>query len=242
MSSTRTKKTGGIIFVTGTGTGVGKTLLTCLLLAHLRAAGTKALAMKPFCSGGLGDVRFFDRLQNHELPKELLNPFYFAEPVSPLVAARKHRRQVGLNEVLNKIQASKSGCEVLLVEGSGGVLVPLGEGYLVADLIEKLACPVIVVARNKLGVINHTLLTVRTLQGHGVKWIKVVLMGCEPGDYSTRTNHKTLQEWLSPVGVVSVPFLGRNPVRPEGVKERIKSLKKTLAWLADFDSFCGSFM
>src|SRR5947209_4920543 len=97
-----------IIFVTGTDTGVGKTLLTAVLLSHLRQQGVHALAMKPFCSGceaGLTDVDILYRLQDQELATHEINPFFFPEPLAPLVAARCHRVRITLNEVLDRIRS-----------------------------------------------------------------------------------------------------------------------------------------
>ncbi len=229
------------IFVTGTDTGVGKTLLTGLMLHHFRQAGLHALAMKPFCSGGRGDIELLSSLQNDELTADEINPFYFAEPIAPLVAARKHRRTITLNEVLVRIQTLETRCERLVIEGSGGLLVPLGEGYFVLDLIVSLNCPVVVAARNKLGVINQTLLTVMSMQAVGIKSITVVLMGCRNRDISTQHNQSTLQEMLAPIRVFSIPFLGKAASRAEGVKNNHKKLKKTVALLADFDSFTPFF-
>ncbi len=131
-----------IIFITGTDTGVGKTLLTGLLLHHLRQSGCHALAMKPFCSGGTADVEFLHAVQQRELEPAEITPFYFSEPIAPLLAARKHHRRVRLPEVLMQIRRIAKRCECLLIEGSGGLLVPLGERYDVADLIVKLNCEV----------------------------------------------------------------------------------------------------
>src|SRR5438477_7771150 len=81
-----------IIFITGTDTGVGKTVLTACLLDHLLKSGVDAIAMKPFCSGNREDVELFQAIQEHRLSDAAINPFYFADPVAPLVAARKERR------------------------------------------------------------------------------------------------------------------------------------------------------
>src|SRR5260221_11161888 len=115
------------VFITGTDTGVGKTLLTALLLQHLLDTGVEALAMKPFCSGGRADVELLQAIQNSRLPDDAVNPFYFAESVAPLVAARKLRCRISLAQVLQKIRAVESRCERLLIEGSGGLMAPLGE-------------------------------------------------------------------------------------------------------------------
>ena len=218
-----------IIFITGTDTGVGKTLLTGLLLHHLRQNGCHVLAMKPFCSGGIADVRFLREVQERELSVEEINPFYFPEPVAPLVAARKHRRKPRLTEVIGCITKLARRCNCLLVEGSGGLLVPLGEGFAAADLLEKLDCEVIVAARNRLGVINHTLLTISELRRLGKKKVKVVLMGQRRHDLSALSNRLVLSELLGEWPVFSVGFLGQNATRPRAIKEHCKKTKKILA-------------
>jgi dethiobiotin synthetase len=233
------------IFITGTDTGIGKTLLTGLMLLHLRQSGGHALAMKPFCSGGTADLEVLHALQDGELTRDEINPFYFAEPVAPLVATRKHRRRICLDDVLTSIhtvasrhlagiknQKSKIKNPTLLIEGSGGLLVPLGEGFTVADLIKKLGCEVIVVSRNRLGTINHTLLTVKSLQSIGIQHIKIVLLNAFPPRHSTpdtRHNARILAELLDPVRLISLPFLGQDALGLEALKRNAKKCKKTLA-------------
>jgi dethiobiotin synthase len=224
------------IFVTGTDTCAGKTLLTGLILHHFRQTGLHALAMKPFCSGGRGDVELLSSLQDDELSPDEMNPFHFAEPIAPLVAARKHGREITLNEALSRVQRVKITCERLVIEGVGGVLVPLGEGYSVLDLMVRLGCPVVVGARNKLGVINHALLTVKVMQAVGIKTIAVVLMGCQNSDVSTRSNLRTLREMLAPIRVFSIPFLGEELSQADAVKNSYKKIKKTIALLSGFDN------
>ena len=108
-----------IIFVTGTDTGVGKTLLTASLLFHLRQAGVNALAMKPFCSGGTADVDLIQAIQGGDPPRNEVNPFYFAEPVAPLFSARKQQKNIRLMDVLAAIKRMRKRCERLIVEGAG---------------------------------------------------------------------------------------------------------------------------
>lgn len=228
-----------VIFVTGTDTGVGKTLLTAMLLQHLRESGVKAHATKPFCSGGTGDVELLSAVQDGELSGPEVNPFYFDEPLAPLVAERIHHRTVPLQAVVSHIRTLSRGCEVLLVEGSGGLLVPLGEGFSVADLIRALICEVLVVAQNRLGTINHTLLTVRHLQSaeihrsRALRAVKVVLMDGSGKDVSCRTNRSLLAELLAPVPVFQVPFLGRNACSAKSVKNNRKKITKTLASISE---------
>ena len=218
-----------ILFITGTDTGVGKTLLTGLLLHHLRQSGCHALAIKPFCSGSRADIEFLRAVQDRELTPEEITPHFFAEPLAPLVAARKHHRLIRLQEVLRRIERVARRCECLLIEGIGGLLVPLGEGFTVRDLIVRLGGEVIVVSRNRLGTINHTLLTSDALQHVGITGLKAVLMSSRQEDSSAGSNGRILAELLAPTPVFSIGFLGRNPLRFEALKKNQKKIKRTLA-------------
>jgi dethiobiotin synthetase len=128
-------------------------------------------------------------------------------------------------------------CERLIVEGSGGLLVPLGESFTVADVITNLECDVVVVGKNKLGTINHTLLTVEALRARGVTRIRVVLMGQSVADSSARSNETILSESLENIEILSVPYLGAGASGARAVKRNVGKIKKTLARVADPDSF-----
>jgi dethiobiotin synthetase len=229
MKSRARQRPEKIIFVTGTDTGVGKTIFTGLFVHHLRSAGIHALAMKPFCSGGRADVRLLRAMQDGELTEDEINPFYFAEPVAPLVSARQHKRVISLAEVVRKIKEIAARCECLLIEGSGGLLVPLGEKFMVADLIKRLDCEVIVVSQNRLGTINHTLLTVNALKNSGVKKITVALMETGRKDASAKTNGRILEELLKSIRLFGVEFLGKKANESGVLKKIHKKVKKTLA-------------
>jgi dethiobiotin synthetase len=218
-----------IIFITGTDTGVGKTLLTALLLHHLRQSGCHALAMKPFCSGSRADVELLRKVQDEELTRDEINPFFFTEPLAPLVAARKHDCSIRLPEVLRRIKGLASRCQCLLIEGIGGVMVPLGEGFAVVDLVARLGWGAIVVSRNRLGTINHTLLTIRALQAAGIEGLKTVLMSSSEAESSSASNSRMLSELLAPAPVFPIPFLGKKPMRFETLNLTQRKVKKTLA-------------
>ena len=220
----------GICFITGTDTGVGKTLLTALLLAHLRAKGRRAFALKPLSSGPRTDAALLCKLQDHDPEFDKINPFHFPSPVTPLVAARKERRRIPLHKVVEHIaQVCKQLCHssynpnrsdtgqgqesVLLIEGAGGLLAPLGENYSNLDLIHALNASVIVVARNRLGTINHTLLTLAALasQATGLKRAhKTTVVLMDPGrtDASSPSNARVLSELYPRVSFTSFPYLG----------------------------------
>jgi dethiobiotin synthetase len=230
-----------IIFITGTDTGVGKTVLTALLLRHLRRSGRAAFAMKPFTSGSRADAKLLHALQDRELTLNEINPFYFRQPVAPLVAAHKQRRDITLKDTIANIQSiashvstiqnlkSKIKNPLLLVEGAGGLLAPLGKGYSAADLIAALRCSVIVVARNQLGTLNHTLLTVQALTRLKTDSarIKVVLMARNHPDISAKSNVRVLRELLGSLPVISLPFLGKSASSLDTIKKTAKHLSST---------------
>ena len=187
------------------------------------------MAMKPFCSGGRDDVKLLQSVQPGELTDDDANPFYFPEPVAPLISARKHRRKITLTEAVHRIQVVERRCDILIVEGSGGLFVPLGEKFMVADLIRALKCEVLIVARNRLGTINHTLLTVEAVKKLRPQNMKVVLMDCDDRDESSATNFKILRELIAPISVVEYPFLGQKPPNLQRFRPDQKKLEKVLA-------------
>jgi dethiobiotin synthetase len=224
-------RTGKILFVTGTDTGVGKTVLTAMLLAFFRGRGGNALAMKPFCSGSRGDARLLLALQNDRLALNEVNPFYFDKPLAPAVAAGRGRA-VPMEAALEKIRGLAAGCDLLIVEGVGGLVVPLGKEYTVRDLIRRLKCRVIVVCPNRLGVINHAVLTAEALEEVGIKELAIAMMGVRNPDLSAASNAGMLRQMVPSVPVFYVPNLGLRASAPQVVKKNAFFLKKTLALLA----------
>jgi dethiobiotin synthetase len=237
------------IFITGTDTGVGKTVLTTLLLAHLRQSGHPAFALKPFCSGDRADARVLHGLQDGDLTLDQVNAFHFREPLAPMVAARLHGQRIRMNDALRRIrqvsfviqnQKSKIKNPLLLIEGAGGLLAPLGEGFNAADLIKKLRCDVIIAAANRLGALNHTALTAGCVsQCADIQRVAVVLVDVERPSrikhHASRTNPEILSELLAPIPVFRLPHLPEL-AKTLGKTERksllitcAKKLKKTLA-------------
>ena len=221
-----------VIFITATDTGAGKTLLTSLCVSMLLQTGQRAIAIKPFCSGSRDDVELLYRVQGGQISKKLINPFYFDESVAPLVAMRRIRRTIPIPAVNSHIEAMSSRCDWLLVEGAGGLLTPLGEGFDFVDLIASKQSRVIIVAQNRLGVINHSRLTINSLTEIGTMEIRFVLMDTPSMDLARRTNRNVLSEFLHPIPVFSLPHFGPRITRsPAGIFDLAKKLKKTLARL-----------
>jgi dethiobiotin synthetase len=225
-----------ILFVTGTDTGVGKTVLTAMLIAFLRRGGAAALAMKPFCSGSRADARLLHRLQNGCLTLEEVNPFYFDKPLAPAAAVGRGRGRVSLKAALGQIRRVADRCELLVIEGAGGLMVPLGRGYTVRELIRHLDAKVIVVCLNRLGVINHVFLTVESLQHAGVKEITVAMMSVKKPDISAGSNARMIRQMLPQIPVFCLPYLGNRASTAAAAKENVKYLKKTLAHLVGADN------
>jgi dethiobiotin synthetase len=230
-----------IIFTTGTDTGVGKNLLTGLLLHHLRQNNAHALAMKPFCSGSRADPELLHAVQDGKLKIDEITRFLFAEPLAPLVAAQRHRRSIPFPEVSRLIRRIASRCQCLLIEGIGGLLAPLGERFTVRDLIARLDCEVVLVSCNRLRTINHTLLTVDALKTLEKKGLKAVLMSHKNENCSTTSNHRILSELLAPTPLLSVSFLGGNLQRFEALKKSRRKIQKTLARILGSDIVSTAF-
>ncbi|MFC0331389.1 dethiobiotin synthase [Paenibacillus sepulcri] len=202
------------LFVTGTDTGVGKTVVTAAIAAALRAEGRNVGVWKPVQSGstfGSGRTDAQQLLKStgiDELP-EAVAPFSFAAPLTPLLAAR----EAGVTLTLEKLIASGGPLakryDALLVEGAGGVAVPLAEDALVADLMAELRLPALIVARSGLGTINHTLLTVSYLKLRLISIVGIILNDGESAethdDPSLSTNAELIEHYSR------IPVLGRLP-------------------------------
>jgi dethiobiotin synthetase len=165
------------IFVTGTDTGVGKTYVTALILAKLRRRGVRAAAFKPIAcgAGGRRDAEIYAAIMNHELPVDVINPIYLRHPLAPSVAAKLERKRIDTQKIRRAYRQLAASYSVVLVEGAGGLLVPIRTNYLVADLAKSMKLPLLIVARLGLGTINHSLLTVRQARAHGLKIVGIVL-------------------------------------------------------------------
>jgi len=222
-----------ILFITGTDTGAGKTLVTASFLYWMRKQGMDVLAMKPFCSGSREDVRLLQAIQPGELSDPEANPFFFRKPLAPLVAARQKGKVVRSREVLDRIHKIAARCEILLVEGAGGLLSPLGEKLTAAELIRDLKAHVCVVAANKLGTINHTLLTARTLASFARKSVSVILtQTARNTDRSAASNRSLIAELLSPIPVWSLPYLGAEASSLRAIERNFRRTRHVWAALA----------
>jgi dethiobiotin synthetase len=174
---------GRSVFITGTDTGVGKTFFACALAAFLKNSGYKVGVMKPAetgCAAVDGRLTPADAVRlkeasGCELPLESICPYQFSEPLAPSVAAQREGRQIDINRLMDTYDEISAGHDLTLVEGAGGLMVPLLPSYTYADFTRVLKLPVIVVAPNKLGVINHLLLTLEHASCKGLRVLGYVL-------------------------------------------------------------------
>jgi len=171
------------IFVTGTDTGVGKTVVAAGLAAALIQSGRNVGVMKPVATGGVRrreglmseDAEFLAHVADAPEPMSIISPVVLAEPLAPTVAARRAGVTIDLDAIRAAFDEIAAAHEVVIVEGIGGLLVPITEGYRVADLAADLGLPLVVVARPGLGTINHTLLTVEVARGRGLDLLGIII-------------------------------------------------------------------
>jgi dethiobiotin synthetase len=198
-----------IFFITGTDTGVGKTVLTVLLAQFLRKKKIKVAALKPICSGGRADAQKIFAALDGALSLDEINPWHFRAAIAPVLAARLEKKSVKLSEVVTRVRAAQKKFDVILVEGAGGLLSPLGEHFDSRDLILALRATPIIVAQNKLGAINQILLTLEALPKNFRTKTKVVLMSPAKKDLASDSNAKLLAEFLPQENIFLLPWLGK---------------------------------
>lgn len=182
------RRAGGL-FVTGTDTGVGKTWVACRLAEAWTARGLKVGVFKPAESGGGADAEALIRASGRGLPLALVRPYAFRRPLAPGVAAAQEGRRISLARIKRAYATLRGQGDRMLVEGAGGLLVPYGPGLDGAGLAKALRLPLLVVARARLGTINHSLLTLEAARRRGLQVAAVVLNGPrERRDPSIRGN------------------------------------------------------
>jgi dethiobiotin synthetase len=169
------------LFITGTDTDAGKTYVTALLLEAMRQRGMRAAGFKPFCCGTREDAAILLQAGAEGLTLDALNPVWLKTPASPFAAALIENRTVDMSAVKESFAALTLEVDHVLVEGVGGWEVPLQEGMTAADFAQDLELPVLVVVNNRLGALNHTLLTVRNIESRGKRCLGAVLNYAAPG-------------------------------------------------------------
>lgn len=182
-------------FITGTDTGVGKTYVTALLTRALRSAGLDTVALKPISCGDREDAESLRAAIGGELPLDAINPLWFDAPAAPLVAAREEQRSIDKSELQEWFSSLRLSRKSLLVEGVGGWLAPVGEGLGGAEFAAIFDLPVVIVVANRLGCLNHALLTIESVRAHGFTCAGLIINHLQaPETISQRTNASILRE------------------------------------------------
>jgi dethiobiotin synthetase len=198
------------VFVTGTGTEVGKTVVAAAIARTLAGDGRRVAVFKPAVTGldeGVEtDHALLRRAAGSSQSDEEIAPYRYGPPASPHLAAALAGEEID-PERLRQAAAAAAGADAIVCEGVGGLLVPLAPGYLVRDLAADLGYPLVLVAGPGLGTINHTLLTLEAARGAGLE-VAAVLLNPWPEDPSEieRSNRETIAE-LGDVEVLTLPQL-----------------------------------
>jgi dethiobiotin synthetase len=221
------------LFVVGTDTGVGKTLVASAIARSWRASGHRVGVLKPVASGAeirggrliSEDAERLIEAVGGGIPHERVAPILFEEPLAPPVAARRRGTPLVMGDVARIVAESlawwEDRADVMVVEGVGGLLCPLAEGATVADLAVFLDYPLLIVAHRGLGTLNHTLLTVEAARSRGLRVAGVVLNGARPtaDPIAEATNAEELALRLGGVAVLAewphLETFDSAPVAPE---------------------------
>lgn len=211
------------LFVVGTDTGVGKTLVACALLHRLRRDGVRAVGMKPVAAGaseaedGLqsDDARALRAAGNVDAPPHLTSPYVLPDPISPHLAARRADVTIDIDVVVERLRQLAGLADAVVVEGAGGFCVPLGERHTGADLAVALDLPLVLVVGLRLGCLNHALLTAEAIAARGLVLAGWVANSIDPAMAASEDNIETLRERLH------APLLGVLPWSDGADPERL---------------------
>jgi dethiobiotin synthetase len=226
------------LLVTGTDTGIGKTLIAGAIAAYLRKAGLRVGVLKPAASGcvkrreGLvsEDAEFLAHCADAPHPLDIIAPQRFLEPLAPAVAAQRLNVSLDWDAVQRSMTMIARDSDVLVVEGVGGIMVPMDAKHTMRDVAQWLKLPAVVVARPNLGTINHTLLTVDALRGADVKVAGVVInrYPAELPGVADETNPRAIEKW----GRVPVLAIVPDVKEPIGLRipEDIEAAIATVDW------------
>jgi dethiobiotin synthetase len=211
------------VFVTASGTGVGKTFVTLKLVAELKAAGRPVQALKPVASGfdaarpDGSDTALLLRAQGLDLTRENLDavsPWRFAAPLSPDMAAARERRSIPFDALVAHCRTACRRSGITLIEGVGGVMAPLDANHTVLDWIAALASPPLLVVGSYLGTLSHGLTAAAALRGRGVPARAVIVSESPEQPVPAAETAATFARFLAPAAVHVLPRGGKTPLLP----------------------------
>ncbi len=213
------------IFITGTGTEIGKTVIAGGLAASLKQSGMNVGVMKPIGTGDTADAQFLKYAAQVDDELSVINPIYLRHPLAPSVAARIENREIDLSCIETAFAALQQRYDFVIVEGVGGIAVPIRDDFLVVHLIHTLQLPVLIVAEAGLGTLNHTLLTVALARQFNLQVVGIVLnrRSSETAGIAEATNPVEIEK------LTGIPVIGTVPY-----EKRLGTVYPDVAFLADF--------
>ncbi len=195
-------------FVTATDTNAGKTIVTAALIKLLRSKSINVAPYKPVQSGGIEDTIFVLEQNNIAGSPDEFYSYSLKKPCSPHLSAALDNQDISIEKIINDFKRLKEQYEAVVVEGAGGVMVPLGQGKFVLDIITELRLPVILVIANKLGSINQALLTIDKLRSVGCLPALLVFNDSKDCDELILSdNVKTITELSGVLRVIRIPYM-----------------------------------
>lgn len=190
--------------VTGTDTGVGKTFVTSGLVRFARSKGLDFVGMKPICTGDNDDVRQLLQACGFCEPEHLINPVWYRTPVAPYAASVIEDRLIDVSAICEAFEELATRHSSVLVEGAGGIAVPILADYDFRDLAREISLRVIVVAANCLGVLNHTRLTVEAIRSAGLECSLIALNSVQGEPDIAQATNLRVMETLVDVPIAAV--------------------------------------
>ena len=213
------------IFVTGTGTEIGKTVIAGGLAASLKESGIHVGVMKPISTGDIADAQYLKHVAQVDDELSVINPIYLQHPLAPSVAARIENREIDLSDIDAAFAKLQEKYDFVIVEGVGGIAVPIRDDFLVVHLIDRLQLPILIVAQVGLGTLNHTFLTVAFARQFNLQIVGIVLNGLdsETAGITEATNPVEIEK------LTGVPVIGIVPY-----EKRLDTTHPDVTFLAEF--------
>lgn len=221
------------LFITGTDTGVGKSVVAAGLVRLARRAGLRAAGVKPVETGCVSrsgelypeDGAFLAAASENELTLDHVTPFRFSLPASPARAAAMEGRKLNLSALVEHVISLEDYADFLVVEGAGGLMVPIQEDLMMIDLAERIGYPVLLVGRSRLGTLNHTLLSVHALRARNIK-IAGIVLSCSFPDLGPEEEFtpRDLARLAKGIPVALLPFMNAEASKnPDAVANLMES-------------------
>ena len=182
-------------FITGTDTDAGKTYVSSLVIKALREAGLNTLGYKPICCGGREDAYALQAASGGEVELDRVNPLWMRTAAAPYVASMFEKTEFSVEPLLQGARDLGEQCDVLIAEGVGGWMVPIQKDYMVGDFAKDLGLPTVLVVGNRLGALNHTMLTIQSMRATGVEPVGLIFNNLiDELDTATITNKGIIED------------------------------------------------